>query len=73
MSMNTERYLSSEQLSHIWTLFSPSTIRELARQGKVPVRCWIGQEPGFGRDSQTIRTLVEMSRRYGTGNQGTHS
>ena len=64
--MNTQmNYMSSEQVCHIWTLFHPSTIRFLAQDGQIPVACWVGQEPGFSRDTQTIRALVELARSYG--------
>ncbi len=59
-----QSYLSSEQISHVWTLFTPNTIREFAMKGRVPVTVWIDKEPGFSRDSNTIRAFVRLAREY---------
>ncbi len=69
--MNAQNYMSSEQVCQIWTLFCPSTIRFLAQEGQIPVACWVGQEPGFSRDTQTIKSLVELARSYGIHNYKT--
>ena len=63
--MRENNYLSSEQVSHVFTAYSPETIRELGRKGRLPVACWVGDEPGFGRDPVTIRALIGLSRREG--------
>ena len=64
--MSNTRFLTSDQVSRIWTLYSADTIRELAREGKLPVEVWLDQEPIFARDSRTIRALIEVAH----GNNG---
>jgi hypothetical protein len=54
-------FLSSEQVSRIWTLYSADTIREMAARGALPVAVWIQQEPIFARDAATIRALTEVT------------
>ena len=61
VEMNTTKYLSSEQVSHIFTTYSPGTIRKLAQIGRIPVACWVGREPGFRRDPETIRVLIDLT------------
>ena len=65
VKMNTIKYLSSEQVSHIFTTYSPGTIRRLAQIGYIPVACWVGREPGFSRDPMTIRALLNLIYREG--------
>ena len=60
MNASTSNCLSSEQLSRIWTAYSPTTIRELAQKGRLPVMCWFGPEPIFARDPETIRALQRL-------------
>jgi hypothetical protein len=59
--MQTTGCLSSDQLSRIWTTHRPSTIRELAQKGRLPVQFWFGREPVFGRDPQTIRAILRLT------------
>jgi hypothetical protein len=60
--MNTENYLSSEQVSRIFTVYSPNTFRLLAMEGKVPVAEWCGHEPTFNRDPATVRAILRLTR-----------
>ena len=59
--MHTANYLSSEQVSRIFTVYSPDTIRKLAATGHIPVGCWVGHEPEFRRDPETIRVLINLT------------
>ena len=68
VKMNTTKYLSSEQVSRIFTTYSAGTIRRLAQIGCIPVACWVGSEPGFNRDPETIRALLGLSCKKGRPN-----
>ncbi len=57
--------ISSEQVSQLLTTHRPSTIRELARRGLLPVDHW---EPMFKRDPQTIRALLSLVDEEGKHN-----
>lgn len=65
--METTNWLSSEQVSRIWTAYTPSTIRELAQKRQLPVLFWVGREPAFGQDTETIRALERLVN--GSGRQ----
>jgi hypothetical protein len=56
------KLISSEQVSRIFTVYSPATIRELAAKGKMPVASWSGSEPTFRRDAFTIQSLLQLTR-----------
>lgn len=60
--MKATKFLSSDEVSRIFTNFLPATIRNLAAKGQVPVAAWIGKEPVFARDEQTIRAIVSIVR-----------
>jgi hypothetical protein len=55
--MNASRLISSDQVSRFLTTCRPSTIRELAKRGVLPVDHW---EPMFRRDADTIRALLSL-------------
>ncbi len=57
--MTTTNYLSSEQVSRIFTTYSAASIRELARKKKLPVVRW---EPIFSRDAETIQALIKLTQ-----------
>jgi hypothetical protein len=63
--MKTTNYLSSEQVSHIFTAYSPATIRELAVNGKVPVANWSDREPAFKNDPEMTRAMLRLTRGKG--------
>lgn len=50
--------ISSEQVSELFTACRPSTLRELAKRGVLPVDHW---EPMFRRDPETIRALLKLA------------
>ena len=66
--MNTTKYLSSQQVSHIWTTYSPTTIRDFAEKGKLPVAFWVGQEPLFARSAETIHAMLRLGCEEGKSN-----
>jgi hypothetical protein len=58
--MESVSYLSSDQVSELFTSCRPATIRELAKRGVLPVDHW---EPMFKRDATTIRALLSLTER----------
>jgi hypothetical protein len=58
--MKTVGLISSEQVSQLFTSCRPSTLRELARRGVLPVDHW---EPMFKRDADTIRAILNLAER----------
>jgi hypothetical protein len=60
--MITSKYLSSRQFCRIFTNLRPATIRRLAAKGQLPVVAWLGTEPFFERDEETIRAMVNIAR-----------
>jgi len=63
--MNAASLISSEQVSRIFTAYSPATIRKLARNGKVPVAGWSEGEPVFRRNSEITRAILRLTRGEG--------
>ena len=53
--------LSVKQIANVFTTYAPTTVRELARKGKLPVALWADHEPMFKGDAQTIRALVSLA------------
>ncbi len=64
--MKTASLISSEQVSQMFTACRPSTLRELARRGVLPVDHW---EPMFKRDANTIRALLSLAEKEGLRNE----
>jgi hypothetical protein len=60
--MVSTNYLSSDQVSRIFTVYSPNTFRLLAMIGKVPVAEWHNHEPVFKRDPATVRAILRLTR-----------
>jgi hypothetical protein len=60
--METTNYLSSEQVSQIFTTYSPATIRKLAVNGKLPVAGWSQTEPVFRNDTAITRAMLRLNR-----------
>ena len=60
--MTSANYLSSEQVSRIFTVYSANTIRLLAMAGRVPVAEWRSHEPIFKRDPATVRAILRLTR-----------
>ena len=60
--MEPTNYLSSEQVSRIFTVYSAKTFKLLARAGEVPVAKWCNQEPIFSRDPSTVRAILRLTR-----------
>ena len=56
--------ISSIQLSRIWTMYSPATIRDFAKKGKLPVVRWNCHEPAFANDTRTIRAMLNLVKRH---------
>lgn len=56
--MNPANFLSSEQMSSIFTTFSSDTIRRHARNGLLPVASWDGADPVFARTPETARAML---------------
>jgi hypothetical protein len=62
VNMESGRFLSSEQVSRIFTLYSPNTVRLLAMAGEIPVASWFHHEPVFNRDPGTVRAIFRLTR-----------
>ena len=60
--MNSANLISSEQVSRIFTAYSPETIRKLAMNGKMPVAGWSEAEPVFRRNSEITRAILRLAR-----------
>ncbi len=61
MTIQGCQFLNADQLAWIWTGWRPDSIRELARKGKVPVAFWVGREPLFARDIQTVLVMTRLT------------
>jgi len=61
---NACSFLCSEQVAQIFTTFLPSTIREFAIDERLPVAFWVGKEPMFERNSETIREILRVSHDF---------
>jgi len=60
--MNSASLISSEQVSRIFTAYSPATIRKLTMKGKVAVAGWSEGEPIFRRNSEITRAILRLNR-----------
>ena len=60
--METTNFLSTEEVSRIFTVYSPHTFRLLAMAGEVPVANWRNDEPVFRRDPSTVRAILRLTR-----------
>jgi hypothetical protein len=56
--MNLTSFLSTEEMSSIFTTFSPETIRSYAREGLLPVAAWRETDPLFARTPETVRAML---------------
>jgi hypothetical protein len=62
LMMETTNYLSTEEVSRIFTVYSPNTFRLLAMAGEVPAAKWCKDEPVFRRDPSTVRAILRLTR-----------
>jgi hypothetical protein len=56
--MKNEDFLSTAQLSLIFTMLSPNTIQRYAKSGLIPIDHWNGEEPMFARTSEIARAMM---------------
>ena len=61
MTLHASQFLNAEQITWIWTAWGAESIRELARKGKLPVAFWVGKEPLFSRDMQTVLAMTRLT------------
>ena len=52
--------MDARKLSQTWSVFSESTIRELAALGNLPVAGWVNGEPIFSYDAEMADAFIRL-------------